>query len=59
MSHNVDKRGVKRGRCSQCADCEEYETQRDKVESNCLYCGHVAPEHGEFCLVLNYLLKFS
>lgn len=43
---NTDKRGVKRGKCK-CGECEEYETTSKLVDSKCLYCGHVAPEHGE------------
>lgn len=43
---DTDRRGVKRGKCK-CGECEKYETTNKRVLSNCLYCDHVAPDHGE------------
>ena len=34
----VDKRGVSHGKCTQCNECEEYETSGSNAL--CEYCGH-------------------
>ena len=39
-----DKRGVSRGKCLICSDCDEYETT-DTVSILCEYCGHRPVEH--------------
>lgn len=39
----IDKRGVSRGKCTQCNECEEYETSSSTVL--CEYCGHRPVQH--------------
>ena len=39
----IDKRGVSRGKCAQCNECEEYETSSSSVL--CKYCGHRPVQH--------------
>lgn len=39
----IDKRGVSRGKCTQCNECEEYETSSSSVL--CEYCGHRPVQH--------------
>lgn len=57
---DVDRRGVRRGRCNNlsCLDCDNYETLEGRLESTCLYCGHVAPEHGEIQLPFRTLKPY-
>lgn len=39
----IDKRGVSRGKCTECNECEEYETSGSSVL--CEYCGHRPVQH--------------
>lgn len=39
----LDKRGVSRGKCTECNDCEEYETSGLSIL--CEYCGHRPVQH--------------
>ena len=38
-----DKRGVLRGKCTKCSECEEFETTSNAML--CEYCGHRPVEH--------------
>ena len=39
----LDKRGVSRGKCTECHDCEEYETNGSSILYE--YCGHRPVQH--------------
>ena len=39
----IDKRGIKRGACIECRECDDYETPKDG--HNCDYCGCKPPKH--------------
>ena len=45
----IDKRGVPRGKCSEC-ECEEFESVNSIV---CEYCGHSPVKHDKHCDILS------
>lgn len=41
----VDKRGISRGECKKCTECDEFEADNASGSVFCGYCGHRPVEH--------------
>ena len=51
----VDKRGIKRGACIECGQCDDYETPKDGHD--CDYCGCKPPKHPANDAEVTFLIK--
>lgn len=44
----MDSKGVKRGACTECTECLQFEWHKDAVSSVCTYCGCYPTKHKRY-----------